>query len=727
MSAKDLKFASCLRIGSLLMRQPDRLESSAESDIADNLDALRVCFLDWAAGLVGLINLKATKSLGYLETLEEIDARLASGALQVATADPWLRGNPAEDLAQVHLDAAKKRYEILRPYIAAQEPQLFQRVGRDSLCREIAAASGQSAITIRAWIRAYYVGGMTTLSLLPDYQRCGAPGKPRPTGERKRGCPRVTRGMASTGEGINVDEMTAKKLHEGYKIFRVGKDKMSWRKAYLHTMARFFSDGFERNAANGEYVRRLLPAAERPTLRQFVYWAKKLNNSRTAAAHRRGSRSYEKDHRPVLGSARTGIVGPGQMYQVDATGGLVHLVSKENRKILINKAVVYVVVDTYSHLVVGFATSLEHASYTALMPALAHAFAPKDTSTQTCAESFAHDDWPGGVVCETLLTDRGAEFLSKDLETAALTLGFDIAHAPPGRPDLKPLAERAFGYLKDCLRGLPGAAKELNERGRRDPRKDACLTLDEFNVTVATIFQSLNHTREIANHPDALKLTAEGILPTPFNLWNYGIREKSGRGRLYPADDIKLALLPRATAVATPAGLSWKGLEYQSTSLAEQGAFYRGTGHKRLRYSVAYDPRNISELMLLNSAGAIIERCKFTAKFAHLNGISLWEWEARQRHVKGIRAASEDHVARLTLDADQAVKDTVAGARAKKKKSGAAEPEFMLAAQTAEKAERRRESAWVGAQSKSANPPPGNGYVPMPSLTEDLDSDEENT
>lgn len=719
MCGRDLKYASSLRLATLLIRHSSTVDDLDKLEKNKNLDALRVCFIDWSSGLVGLIDLQDKKRLGFTQSLEAIDEQLASGVVRIGSSDPWMKCHTSDKSSLVHVETAKKRHDILRPFIEVNEAQLFNRSGRHALILRIASSCSQTVVTIRSWIRAYYVGGMTTLALLPDYARCGAPGRPRLAGTRKLGRPTKNCLGKPVQPGFIVDETTAKKLHEGYKIFRLGREKMTLSDAYYHTMARYFSVGFERDPDTGKFVPKLKPAAERPTERQFIFWARKVHNSRNEAAHKLGRRKYEKDHRPVLGSARSGIIGPGQMYQVDATGGLVHLVSREDRGVRIGKAVVYVVVDTYSGLIVGYVTSLESASYAALMPALAHAFIPKHDG----AGVEPNRAWPGGVVCETLLTDRGAEFLGENLENAALALGFDLAHAPPGRPDLKPLAERAFGYLKSSLRKLPGAAKELKEQGARDPEKDACLNLDELDEIVATVFENFNHGAEIRNHPDAIRLGDTRALPTPFNLWHYGLQEKSGGGRVYPPEEIKLALMPKETLSATSTGLKFKGLFYDSVLLREQGAFLRDTGHRRQCYLVAYDPRNLSTLSLLDRDGKVIELCPLTEKFSHLHGISLWEWEARKAHEKEISKALAEKRGKLKVAAHHAVGDIVSSARRESQMAGCNNPEFDPAAQAAEKGERRAEEAWPLGQTKPAIQTPGPGYVAQPSLTDELDDE----
>lgn len=717
--------ASDLYIGAILLMDVAELPQDP-SDAANPIGppAVRVCCIDPSADLVGLVSLTDVPEFGYLERIVTLQENLLDGSYSLSADDPWMGLASADESFKRHLPIAKQRYAILKPYLKADPFQFFIRRGRDRLVRTIAEAAKATRPTIRSWLHAYFRGGMTIEALIPQYSRCGGRSKTRTPGTAKRGRPSDDGAASEQPDGINVDAKTATILKVGYEIFRV-KKKMGPTEAYDRTMDLHFSVGYESDPATGLILPKLRPIHERPTFRQFIYWGEKAVNVRNVAARENGAGEYERNHRATLGSVRNGVLSPGQLYQVDATGGVVYLVSRDNRLRVIGKAVVYVVIDVYSGAVVGFVVTIENASYAALEIALEHAFTSKAETLELLGPELVADSWPGEVVCESLFSDRGPEFFGNALENPAAMLGFDLANPPPRRPDLNSLPERVFGFLKEHIRKLPGACPKHRKRGSKDPKLEACLTLDEFVKIVARTFYRHNHTHVLPDHPDALRLEPPGTLPTPVNLWNFGVAAKGGAGRRFSRDKIRLALLPTKAVPATPNGLILEGLAYDAPTLNAEGAFLRRTGRKRLKVKVAYDPRNLTEILRLDDAGTVVERCHLTPKFQHLAGISLWEQKARRLEQRQIRRQAAANRAQHRIGQSTADAGVVKAAKAAQAESGTGKPELDTNARQTELAARRSEEARIRTGRDLTPPQAVRGYIADPKLGGPPDAEDE--
>lgn len=103
----------------------------------------------------------------------------------------------------------------------------------------------------------------------------------------------------------------------------------------------------------------LKPAGQIPSLAQFRYWHEKENDVRKMTIARKGAKKYELEHRPVLGSSTGNMIGPGSVFQIDATVGDVYLVSRHNRKWIIGRPVIYVIIDVFSRMIAGIYVGLE--------------------------------------------------------------------------------------------------------------------------------------------------------------------------------------------------------------------------------------------------------------------------------------------------------------------------------------------------------------------------------
>jgi len=74
----------------------------------------------------------------------------------------------------------------------------------------------------------------------------------------------------------------------------------------------------------------------------------------------------------VLGSSSTDAIGPGSVFQIDATVADVYLVSRFNRTHIIGRPVLYIVQDCFSKLIVGLYVGLEGPSWIGAAMALAN-------------------------------------------------------------------------------------------------------------------------------------------------------------------------------------------------------------------------------------------------------------------------------------------------------------------------------------------------------------------
>ena len=90
-----------------------------------------------------------------------------------------------------------------------------------------------------------------------------------------------------------------------------------------------------------------------PTFQQFRYfYYSKANNPVKKVISREGIGEYQRNYRPLYGSASTGKDKIG-VYQLDATIADIYLVSRHNRKQIIGRPYVYLAVDTATRLIAG--------------------------------------------------------------------------------------------------------------------------------------------------------------------------------------------------------------------------------------------------------------------------------------------------------------------------------------------------------------------------------------
>lgn len=714
---------SCQLVRNSLIVDTSRSSSSDEMPPVE-----RVIWIDEDLSTIGLFEVTDPKALPRIESLEEIAEGLHGGQLRILKEDSWLptpnvvirTGEQELSKKESRMVAfAESKFKLIESFFSTYERELFDLKLRGKIISKLVASQKISKPTAYTYIRVYFKGGMCSNAFLPAHHRCGAPGVVRVSGTKKRGRPPKLENRTKGKPGINIDSKAASFLKSGWVKFRVN-GKRSIPKAWGKTLDLYFSIGYKMLRGRR---RPILPDIDTlPTENQFVYWGTRGRNLRFDALKNVSEKDFNLNNRSALGSARSGVSGPGDVYQVDASGGLVHLVAKENRGIRIKKAVVYIVIDTYSQLVTGWCCVLENASYAVLAMALESAFTSKVDACKRLNIDIQEEDWPANLVCTAVLGDKGSEFMGHQSDNACAALRFDLKNTATGRADWKPYVERLFGHIKRDLDDIPGATVGPKKRASLDEAENASLNLDEFEEILVSQLVSFNHSHIVNTHPDTIHLQAEGLPPTPINLWNWGVKNRSGLGKVFPTKYVRSSLLPKAEVGAKVDGLNFKGLRYQSATLLGEGCFMRGTNHKSGKYLIAFDPRDLSEIWLIDDRGELAEACPLTQKYMHFRGISLWELENIREENATIKIKAKKFAVEEWCGLDSRKNEIVKNAKKHQAFMGVKKAYYDEDSRQQEKRERRSETAWTGSLDKTEDDEAiefnGFNYIPAPDYEE---------
>ena len=101
-------------------------------------------------------------------------------------------------------------------------------------------------------------------------------------------------------------------------------------------------------------------------------------------------------------------------------------------------------------------------------------------------------------------------------------------------------------------------------------------------------------------------MITDGIVPTPINLWNWGIQNRKGRLRTVDRNILRLNILPRGKATISRAGIKFKNLLYGLKRAIEE-QWYAKLKNKSI--DVIYDPRHLSNIYIPNDNGTDFEAC----------------------------------------------------------------------------------------------------------------------
>ncbi|HBO57039.1 MAG TPA: integrase [Opitutae bacterium] len=168
-----------------------------------------------------------------------------------------------------------------------------------------------------------------------------------------------------------------------------------------------------------------------------------------------------------------------EMVEIDHTP--LHLILLDDElSIPIGRPTLTLLIDIFSHCVIGFYFGFTEPGYDSVRSALLHAMKPKDWLKEQYPEVL--NDWPCHGKIETLVVDNGAEFWSESLELACQEIGVNIQYNPVAKPWLKPFVERIFGTINTKLLDvIPGKTfSNILAKHDYDPKKDAVMRFSVF-------------------------------------------------------------------------------------------------------------------------------------------------------------------------------------------------------------------------------------------------------
>ena len=330
-----------------------------------------------------------------------------------------------------------------------------------------------------------------------------------------------------------------------------------------------------------------------PSFDQFKYFYRKHKKVANQIISREGLKAYQKDCRPLLGDMNEYLSGlGGACVALDATVCDIYLV--DNAGQLIGRPILLAAVDMYSGMCCGYALTWEGGTYS-LRSLMLNIVVDKVKHCKKFGIEINNEDWDCKGLPFYFMTDRGKEYTSETFEQIS-GLGVQIINLPSYRADLKSKVEKFFDVVqniyKPYLKGRGVIEPDFQERGAHDYRKDACVTLEEFEKILLHCIVHYNTKSVVEKFPYTEDMLDAGVKPYRNAIWNYMLRQGNGLIPVIP-EEVVLTLLPRTSAKFTRKGLVANAIRYRHTN-----------GNYTQRYlsddsvTVAYNPEDVSQVWL---------------------------------------------------------------------------------------------------------------------------------
>lgn len=382
-----------------------------------------------------------------------------------------------------------------------------------------------------------------------------------------------------------------------------------------------------------------------PSFYQFRYFYRKYNKKSNEVISRYGLSYYQRNERPLLGDGvqtYAPFIGVGLL---DATICDIYLVNEGNQ--IVGRPILTACVDAYSGLCCGYSLSWEGGVYS-LRDLMLNVIEEKQSYCRKFGISISKEDWNCNQMPMKLVSDMGKEYTSSTFEQL-VELGVTITNLPPYRPELKGRVEKFFdlvqGYYKPLLKGKGVIEEDFQERGVVDYRKQACLTLHEFEKILLHCIVFYNRSRVIEDFPFTKDMMNREVKPYASCIWNDGLMQEDVHLLPIKKERLVMTLLPRTKARFTRKGLMVNKMRYRNQDYCERYL----DGKEGI---AAYNPDNVNQVWLLEN-GSYIPFELIESRYMDRNVEQVWDMKQSQKSMikeEKVRSMQEEITLQRVID-----------------------------------------------------------------------------
>jgi len=575
---------------------------------------------------------------------------------------PALSTAPADGSEKaVLLDSA---WGLVEPLLLAfQHESNLSRQLFTALIRQRAEETASSQSTLLRTLLRYYYFGCTRLALLPlppgskpgqvTHVEYGSMDRPNP---RRRG----RQGALAPELGRNEFVVHSEDIQDMVACFKrlLAKGPAFKTTAHENYLANEFR--VRHRALYDQYIAGDAP--EPVTARQFRYYLDEYLKVSDELA--RNVRNHARNP-GFTGNVRA--AGPGEIYEIDATGGRLYLVCGDSPQVQVGKPTIYLLIDRWSRFVVSAYITLRPTSYEEVRHALLIAFTSREARFNRLGINVTDERWPVGRMPAVICPDRGSDFMSESMEQSVVNdLRIELTPLPPLCPDGKAIVERLIREIKRRMAasGIEGiyADRPMDPRTKKVARKAAAAAVrtlsDAYRLLVEIVVDHNNRPHSTLRRRRVL--AQAGVRPTPREAYLWGLRHITGlRSAPLSEDDYQRLLLSTDNASIANGVLSYKSRPYLPDN--EPAAdLARHSTRRSKPVIVRLDKTQPTHLLVPNIHGTWARFQMSPGAAQEIAGISLDEEEAMAGHT-ALLWARADHEGRIARVASQTTKRASSG------------------------------------------------------------------
>lgn len=497
-------------------------------------------------------------------------------------------------------ESVKTKYirnrDMMNEVIAAYGPTFLELSGKKPKKQlyEILEKYNYSSSTFWRLCVKFFQSGMKSYSLLDGKTWSNVKGK-----ELKR-TDKSGKRSEYVDSGIVVNDEVREHFEDAINNYKKGRNK-SFRSAFDWMNYKYYS---ETKIVNGATTVGLMPESQRPTYNQFYYYCHKhiteqeMDLIKTSAAEQRNNK------RLITSDSLHGVLGPGDMVEIDACEADVSLVSTADSNKTIGRPVVYFMIDVYTRAIIAMSVAFDNNSIlgvTNLFLNLA------DNKKEYCSRyGMGFDDdaiWPSNIKPRRIRVDRGSEFKSKEFRRICNELGIELQIVSGASGSLKGVVEQSFHQMHSRQNEHLEDNGLIEKRYDSNHHREATLNIEQYTKMVIN-FVLMHNQQYDKNYPLTREMMDKKIQPIPAILWEYGAN-KIEPSRIPDKDQYLYTLMTPVNAKLSRRGISYNGLWYLSKDDKQLSKEMFRAGTKKVPFEVRMDKRSVGAVYYIRNGKLI--------------------------------------------------------------------------------------------------------------------------
>ena len=349
---------------------------------------------------------------------------------------------------------------------------------------------------------------------------------------------------------------------------------------------------------------------ECPSFKQFCYrYYKYTTEKERAEGNRRLDYTHSSDDRLLPSSELEEVTYPGEIVHIDACEIDLSMVDQREHKYTVGRPTLYVMKDVYSKKALSFALGYGRNSLEAVIKVLVNLVVDK---VKFCEKygifGIKAEHWESGILPRIIRVDRGAEFVSQEFRRILNELGITLQYVRGGSGSLKGSVEQFFRQyhfvIKPFLKNLGVIEKDYFSRHHAE----AVLDIIEATKITAIMIIYYNNT-PMEKYPRTEDMVIQKVVPTPNNIWKYGVENINAPRKIENPVQFLKALLLHGKATISAKGVEFRHIRYWNGDNRELYMKMIKANAERKTYTIEilYDPNSIAKIYYVNEKGKMVD------------------------------------------------------------------------------------------------------------------------